>query len=96
MIAKFSDFRLDGYRSQSGSFNRKEFLMAFSDFRWWGIPYKGFFHLNERMFVFLLKSVFFYNNARRIGEFEIDRKEFIKKCSDHAIAIGRIASEVCK
>ena len=69
--------------------------MAFSDFRWWGLPYKFFSYLNEQMFVFLLKSVF-YNNARRIGEFEIDHKEFIKKCSDHAIAIGRIASEVCK
>ena len=69
--------------------------MAFSDFQWWGLPYKCFSHLNERMFVFLLKSVF-YNNACRIGEFEIDRKEIIKKCFDHAIAIGRIASKVCK
>ena len=51
--------------------------MAFSDFRWWGLPYKIFSHLNEQMFVFILKSVY-YNNARRIGEFEIERKEFIK------------------
>ena len=94
-IANFFDFRFDGYRSQSRSFNRKELLIAFSDLRWWGPPYKFFCDFKRTNVCFLLKSVY-YNNARRIGKFEIDRKELIKEYPNHAIATGRIASEVCE